>query len=475
MAYKHGIYTKKTSTAMPAETVSNMVQVVIGTAPVYMAENPGAAVNTPILCGDIEECRKKLGYSGNFEKYTLCQSMYMNFEVLKTDPIVFINVLDPSRHKISVESKTMAVSNKTVKIEDEVIISSLSLKNGSSEIAKDKYITEWVDGSLVITISDETVGESVTVAYDKVDASKVTADDIIGAYDTATEKRTGCEVIKTIYPKLGKIPCLLLAPGWTDDDTVGAVLSGQATEINGCFTAYALLDLDSSTDTTRAAAVTAKKSRTFNENVIMCYPRIKKDGHEFSLSALIAAIIMYKAKETGGVTCTSPSNTQVDIDECITGGGSVFYDTEDGNELNAEGIVTVISRNGWYIWGNNTAIYPQETDPAKRWIMAGLAINYIENSFIHNNFGTLDKALNPKFIEDCVTDENIRLASYAAAGYIIGGSIEYNPEDNTESDILAGHLTCRTSIASNIPGEAITNVFSFDTDALINTITGGGE
>ena len=158
MAYKHGIYTKKTSTAMPAETVSNMVQVVIGTAPVYMAENPGAAVNTPILCGDIEECRKKLGYSENFEKYTLCQSMYMNFEVLKTDPIVFINVLDPSRHKISVESKTMAVSNKTVKIEDEVIISSLSLKNGSSEIAKDKYITEWVDGSLVITISDETVG-----------------------------------------------------------------------------------------------------------------------------------------------------------------------------------------------------------------------------------------------------------------------------------------------------------------------------
>src|SRR5699024_7635003 len=119
----------------------------------------------------------------------------------------------------------------------------------------------------------------------------------------------------------------------------------------------------------------------------------------------------------GGITCKSPSNQQISGDDvCLADGTSIYYDQEDGNELNAEGIVTVISRNGWYTWGNSTAAYPETTDPVKRWIMTRLSFLYIENDFINSHFASVDGAINKKLVENIITEENIKLASYAAAG-----------------------------------------------------------
>ena len=48
--YKHGVYTSEQATSMTAPLSGTAgLQVVIGTAPINMLENPAAAVNTPIL------------------------------------------------------------------------------------------------------------------------------------------------------------------------------------------------------------------------------------------------------------------------------------------------------------------------------------------------------------------------------------------------------------------------------------------
>ena len=105
--------------------------------------------------------------------------------------------------------------------------------------------------------------------------------------------------------------------------------------------------------------------------------------------------------------------------------------------------------------------------------MTRLSFHWIENDFINSYFSVVDSPLNKKMVENCVTDENIKLSAWSAMGYIAGGKIYYNAGDNPDSEILQGKFTFRTSLAGNIPGETINNIFSFDTETLYASILGG--
>ena len=471
--YKHGIYPSESATEMSEPTVIDIAQVVIGTAPVHMTENPSAAVNKPILCKSMREFKNKLGYSDDFKKYTTCQSAFVSFEKIGIAPLVFINVLDPEKHFEAVEPKEYQVNENSITINDDVIVSSLKITAANADIEADKYVTEWINGALVINFVDNVTG-NVSVGYNKIAPGKVTETDIIGSWDTDTDERTGTELIKNIFPSLGVVPFIITAPGWSKNDMVGAILSAKSEAINGCYKAISISDIDTAKAKSRTAAIAEKQSRTLDKNSIAVFPMIKKDGYIIAYSAYLAAVIMYQAAQKNGITCQSPSNQKLDIDNVVLEDGTpVYYDQVDGNELNAEGIVTVIARNGWYTWGNDTAAYPKTKDPVERRIMTRLSFFWIENDFINSYFSMVDGALSPKMVESCVTDENIKLASFAAIGYIAGGKIRYNADDNSSDDILNGHFTFKTSLAGNIPGESFDNIFSFDIETLRNVILGG--
>ena len=98
--YQHGIRVEEEgSYVAEPETGTAGLQVIFGTAPVNLAENQAAAVNTPVVCRNIMEAKTKLGYSQDYKKYTLCQAMYASFQAFAVAPVVFINVLDPEKHK----------------------------------------------------------------------------------------------------------------------------------------------------------------------------------------------------------------------------------------------------------------------------------------------------------------------------------------------------------------------------------------
>ena len=63
-----------------------------------MAEDPYDTVNKPFSFYNKSAAVAALGYSTDFENYTLCQSMYATFDVFGVAPIIMINVLDPERH-----------------------------------------------------------------------------------------------------------------------------------------------------------------------------------------------------------------------------------------------------------------------------------------------------------------------------------------------------------------------------------------
>lgn len=95
MAISHGFNKTEAATSVTAPvTVNSGLQIVVGTAPVNMLDDPEAAVNTPLLVNTFKEAAAAVGYSSDFAKYTLCEAVSASFQVMGISPIVVVNVLD---------------------------------------------------------------------------------------------------------------------------------------------------------------------------------------------------------------------------------------------------------------------------------------------------------------------------------------------------------------------------------------------
>lgn len=484
---KHGVFIVEEATALTVPISGrSSVQVVIGTAPVNMAEDPAAVVNTPILANSAAEAMAALGYSTDMGKgkYTLCQTMYATNSIYQVSPVVYINVLDPARHKKSLEEAQYPVSQMQAVIPVEgVLINGLTVKNaeGSTALAlKTDYTAAFnSDGHLVLTLIEGGAGasaENLTVSGEQIDPSAVTKTDIVGAYDPITGKETGAEVIRQVFPKLGIVPGLLLAPGWSQEPEVGIALAAKAANINGVFKAMALLDLD----TTKAKKYTDTKKVKEDSGFTSpyCYPLWPCDKVGdliLAKSAVVGALVSYVDASNDDVPSNSPSNTLLGVTgQCLADGTEVTLDQDQGSTVNEYGVTTAINMNGWRLWGNYTGAYPASTDAKDIWFPVRRMFNWQGNTFIQTYFSKVDDPMNTVLIESVVDSENIRCAAYAPDKWA-GAEIEYRADDNPTTDILAGKMTFRQRIAPYTPAQEIENILSYDTAMLASAITGGGE
>ena len=117
MPYNHGVYNQEQETSLttPIQGTAGL-QVIFGTAPIHLAADPAAAVNKPVVCYSFAECQQAMGYSDDFENFTICQSMDACFRVFNVAPIILVNVLDPSKS-----------SHTTQNAEEECAVADLSL------------------------------------------------------------------------------------------------------------------------------------------------------------------------------------------------------------------------------------------------------------------------------------------------------------------------------------------------------------
>lgn len=94
--YKHGIEVTELATRYEDPLATRFgVQVVVGTAPVFKVDDPDSAVNRAVRVSSMDEAEKYLGYSDEWEKFSLCASMKASFGLTNVYPVIFINVLDP--------------------------------------------------------------------------------------------------------------------------------------------------------------------------------------------------------------------------------------------------------------------------------------------------------------------------------------------------------------------------------------------
>ena len=481
MAYQHGITVLEQATSLTAPIEGDSaIQVVFGTAPINLAEDPYSATNVPIIAYSYAEAVKQLGFSYDFKKYTLCQSIYASFQLYAVAPVIFVNVLDPKKHKKQNAASTVPVENMQATVQvDGILADTVSVKkdteSGTALKVDTDYVTEFdSNGYLVITLTATGAGKdakSLSVTSTSIDPTAVTAADVVGGYNASTGAETGMELVRQIYPKFGVTPGLLLAPGWSHDPDVGLVLAAKCVEINGVFKCECIVDIDSTAEKGAKVytEVKAKKegAGVSSEHAYPIWPCFRVGSYILWASAVVAARTAYLDAANDNVPYLSPSNKTISITgTCLADGTEVVLDQVQANALNGVGVTTAINQSGWRLWGNNTAAYPGITDPKDRWFSVRRFMTWAANSFILTYFQKVDSPANKRLIEAIVDSENVRGNGFVARGVCARYEITFNEDENTTTDLLNGKITFHQYITPFTPAEDIEDIIEFDPNAL---------
>lgn len=481
MAYRHGIYVSEQETSLVAPLNGTAgLQVVVGTAPVHLLANPEGAINTPILVYSKAEAVAALGYSDEFESYTLCEAVAASFSVVNTAPMVLINVLNPAKHASELEARTVQINSGVAVLEEKgVLLGSLLVKSGETELrAEEDYTAAYnADGTLSIAILEGGAADgatNLTISGSKVDPGKVTAADIVGGVDAATGAESGLEVVRQVYPKFGMTPGILTAPRFSADASVSAALQAKTKEINGVFKCVCIADVDSGADGARKYAdVKEQKERQAltDPNAYSVWGYGKVGNVVYSGSALASALTSYTDAANDDIPA-NPSNKTIAISAmCLADGTEVLLDQDQANVVNGYGVATWLNMNGFRLWGNRTCAYPGNTDPKDSFFACRRYMSWRANSFIQTYFQKVDSPLNKRLIEAIVDSENVRGNGYVAMGVAARDEITYNEADNPVTDLMNGKITFHQYMTPYTPAEDIEDIIEFDPDALVSALS----
>lgn len=502
--YKHGVYVSEQATSItpPIEGTAGL-QVIIGTTPVNLADEPYKATNKPIICYSFAEAAAALGYSDDFKKYTACQSIDASFRVFNVAPIVVINVLDPTKaeHTKKIEAAahtfTSATDSQLYLLDGDkkasgVLLDTVTVKsdNGETAYEKDKdYVLSFDSaGYVILTLLKDsaiTPADGIQVSYTALHPEGVTIEDIIGGYDAVTGNVSGLECISKIFPMFGLTPGLLLAPGWSNDANIIAAMEAKCTNINGNFSCNCLVDIGTDKDNATSTAPTSARKysdiKIAKENLgidsplsIACWPLCKVGDKVYTFSAMCAALLAYTDASNEDVPYVSPSNKSLGITGlCLEDGTDVVLDQEQANIVNSYGVLTAINYNGYKCWGNNTAAYPSTTDPKDRWIAVKRMFVWWANTLILTYHQKVDDPMNYRLVESIVDSENIRGNSFVARGMCATARIGYLSSENPVTDLLNGVVKFHIYYSPYIPAEEIDFLLEFDPAAIQKALEGG--
>ena len=458
MAFKHGIYVEEVETAIQPMLSLDSPVVVIGTAPAQSAE----VANTPQICYSLNEFKEKFGFSTDWDNYTLCEAAYCFFTLYRINPVIFINALDISKHKASA-TKSVTVFRNIATVAAQIVLSSLVVKSGETTLRKDTDYTAAYNnsGNLEIKIksANKVTNNTLALTFDELKPSQVTKADIIAAI----------EGVEAVYPKFQMNTSIIIAPKWSCDAEVAAVMAAACLDINTCFKAVTFVDIPTDTVTTYDACNEYKNSNNLvDENMYLCWPKVSLGGKQYHLSTQAAALTCRVDAENGDVPYESPSNKNLQCDSAVLANGTeVLLGKGQADYLNSVGIATALNfAGGWKLWGNCCSIYPNQLDPKDYWLPLRKMLAWVSNTLITSFFHKVDKPINRRLVQNIVNSVNIWLNSLAAREFILGGRVEFLREENADTDLIAGKLTLHVYIGFVTPAQEINFLVEYDTSYL---------
>ena len=270
----------------------------------------------------------------------------------------------------------------------------------------------------------------MVIRVDEGDDDAATLANVIGTVQ-ADGTRTGMEAILDIQALHGLKPRILIAPGFTSQQTAATKLQTIVDRLR----AFAYFD---------CAGTTPSEAQTYADNFASqrmeaCWPGVINVHSEIVPSSAVAAGLRVLYDNTGGEEYSSSiSNkrihgivgTEYPID---------FIDGDSTNTayiLNSNKISTVINDEGFRWWGNLC-----RSDDPKWQFSSHVRINDILLDAIAAALKwARDRKLNKTFADDVVEQVNLFIQKETRAGNLLGGEAWADPELNTPDTIIAGEF-----------------------------------
>ena len=459
----HGVNVTEVATSLAAPTAAaSGIPFIVGCAPIHSAAHQ-SPVNVPVICTSWDEYKDKLGYCDDWDNFPLCEAAYSHFVDFGMQPAIFVNVFDPSTMKSAQTAADHTVADHKVNLGVLAINNaSLVVKTGSpaSTLVKDTdYEVYFANGELVIELlstGSYFSASTLNIAYDKAVFTSVNATLIAGAI----------EKVELCMSTIGVIPDMLLAPGWSDNSSVAAVMATKAASINGLFRAKALVDVPcGSGDATVYSAVVAKKNALAmtDLNQIVCWPMVGLGGKKYHMSTRVAGVIAQLDTENGAPHY-SPSNHALKADSLILKDGTeVLLTKAQADILNQGGVVTGLNfMGGFVVWGNYTGCFPTNTDVKDNMIAVSRVFDWVANTLITTFWGYLDTPMDRRLIDTILDTCNIWLNGLTGAGILLGGRCEMIESENPVTNLVQGIVKLHIYLTPPVPAQEIDFTLEYD-------------
>ena len=485
MSYKHGVYSEKSAYSGGfGKKAIGTIPVYIGTAPIHQLNTAGAAdfdyskyINKPILINSLQDAREKIGFSTDFESFTLCEAVAAHFNngVEAVSPIIVINILNPKNVESADATEqitfTGVAGNKVGYITDaKAAIENISI----GTLTADDYTLSYENGKIKVNVTQAGYSSPTTTAtFERVDTSDTAI--TVEAFAKGLEAMDICEAAT------GEIPNILAAPKYSKKPEYHAkMLEKAVAKISGKWSFIVVSDIPAdSTVNTVDKAITWKNANYYNSKFDkVFFPMVSYNGAKYHLSTMAVVTMQSVDTDADGVPYISPSNKEIYADATILADGTEVLLTEpQANKLNEVGITSVnIIRGGRRLWGVHNANYSylneSNIDPDEQQD-AGIRMGqYLLNKMQYDFIDTIDTPLNRKDIDGIISKAQQWLNGLVNDGALLYGTVAFNAASNPADSLVVGDFVFDVHHTTAPNGKSLTFKLQY-TEAGLATLTQG--
>lgn len=463
----HGVHTKEqqSNNFNIADAETNIIAAPV-TVPTFLLKDENKTINVPV---PIRNERDIAAYAGvNLSDFTGFDTLETIMTESEGATVYMINVFNENTHTTSVAETEMPVVNKKIVIDK--FVKSLTIKNGSAVLDKEKYSVEYVKNTTVITLKDLDVS-TLKIAYDYYDVSKVTSADFVGSVDSDGIK-TGSKAIYDILSLFGDDVNIIVAPVYSSLPAVRTALDSVASDLK------ARIYADAPVNTRVNAAIQGRTADTptvdlkcSSENITICLPWVKRynqytDAVEIKAPSAVAAglrVYLNKtrnvAKSIDNTVCKTVQGLEYPVEFIIN------KENTESNALNGAGITTFINYKGSYrIYGARNCAYPSKTG-IETFDSVIDTKNFIEKTIENSSFACIGEPVTRAFIDNVLEKINAKFNEWKNPSnqIILGGNAWFDESENPASQLANGKIRfsykfCPPSVAEEIEYSAYIDI-----------------